>query len=1258
MSEQRAALGQRAVIGALYSSRTDSIIPGSLFAQDPPPEATNAQKVGQTTTEVSYSDSIADRFRIFGVNPGLGASILAGFTRPPGSGRYVVEPRTSGRVLHAVVYHWVIGTVEKFALPAIVQKPDCLDKRALKDINVTHFVSEVKWGVQSVVSVRYHLDAAEDESQVDPAFRGEVERLKQSLEQEEMVNSTVSSLSGSLDMKVYSDLLSEEGVVLENTKEAVEFFRFLPVQAWLNNDGKGYPVAYNVVPTSTLRMLGVETASARNAGTLQLSLELLGKFVELFDQFAAARSYLDEYHSLVMLNSSRISKDHIYNVESTVNTMKNAVADLRGRYGMALKVARSGLPSKKELTELHNTFSTGVWSPDHLVSRVVGQWEKVEFISRAIDQGATYIGHNTPGIQSFLSQPRQNGSYILHLTTDTFEKGESWEASEQMFWNLLHDNSIRTSSNNPPVDLALVDCDAEGIELEAARVAWYDNEGQEIVKDMVDDENFMFSHCFVACDARNLVSGDMQRPIQRRFIKAPCPNPQCGPEPREWMCHQCRTPAEYGYSDTYVYCECGKCPYTGFKFKCNGEHHGSDFVSYDTAELLNILRSLKQEGNVNLLILGESGVGKSTFINAFVNYLNFDTLEKAKSSPELHSVMPCSFQLQKTNGDEIEEVQIRVGGSRDDERDGSKGQSATQKTTVYSIGVGTRTVRLIDTPGIGDTRGPAFDQQNMADILQTLGSYEEIHGILILLRPNNSRLTVTFNFCMKELLTHLHRSAVSNIVFGFTNTRISNYTPGDTFGPLKALLGEHPRIGFKLTRQTTYCFDSESFRYLAALKNGHVMPNEEDFRRSWEHSSQETKRLINYLSEIKPHSVKSTLSMNGTRGVIKELTQPLAKISSLIQQNIDLNNDKVQQLSQGRLKGDKLLQQLNIQKVFFRATQLDRPRTVCGHKDCTQVKQGVQADKDRTTFYNSLCHAPCRLKGIEVDTLAPSGLTNCYAFKFGDRNKCRNCGHHWQQHMHIMYELEEYIATVQDEGIQKQIVTNADNVTLVQAHISRLNTLRKEYEEERNQIRDAMAQFAVFLKQHSIIPTGFNDATKDYLDMLIRDCESKMAAAQDARVPYNDEEKRMNVLKDDRKRHVELVETLTEAARMSRRDNRILDKVGVERKVQQLYNLPHFGEGLKQVKNTIMGAHQVTYRERPFRVATWAQLKRPPNYSSRGNATARGMRRVSRGHPRGSSEPNLGPSSGSQTLVKKGYQTGSVRPPSETQKSWLRWLHE
>jgi hypothetical protein len=79
-------------------------------------------------------------------------------------------------------------------------------------------------------------------------------------------------------------------------------------------------------------------------------------------------------------------------------------------------------------------------------------------------------------------------------------------------------------------------------------------------------------------------------------------------------------------------------------------------------------------------------VGKSTFINAFVNYLTFDTLEDAKQHDGLAWVIPCSFSTQTMDREgpdgEIVETEIKVG-SRTDENDGSRGASATQQTVVH-----------------------------------------------------------------------------------------------------------------------------------------------------------------------------------------------------------------------------------------------------------------------------------------------------------------------------------------------------------------------------------------------------------------------------------------------------------------------------------------------------------------------------------------------------------------------------------------------
>jgi hypothetical protein len=527
-----------------------------------------------------------------------------------------------------------------------------------------------------------------------------------------------------------------------------------------------------------------------------------------------------------------------------------------------------------------------------------------------------------------------------------------------------------------------------------------------------------------------------------------------------------------GFTDHFFYCDCGRNNYNNYDFRCKSQLHGPGFDKYDQGVLLSLLKSLDQSNYQNILILGETGVGKSTFINAFVNYLTFETLDEAKKHEELSWVIPCSFSTQimdRTGDGDIVETEVMVG-SRPDEHDGSKGESATQQTTVYPVTIGTSTIRLIDTPGIGDTRGILYDRKNMADILQTLSSYDELHGILILLKSNSSRLTISFIYCLKELLKHLHRSAAKNMVFGFTNTRISNYTPGDTYGPLKQLLSQHPDVGLTLTSHTTYCFDSESFRFLAAFKNNVFMDNEEEFRRSWKHSRDEALRLVKYFNSQPAHAVNSTISLNGARELISELTKPMAEISQLIRTNIALCEDQMKELSSTRLTGDKLRKRLQLSKVQLHPETLAKPRTVCTDVACVEYKDDGNGDGKVVTVYKTHCHPVCYLTDVRPDTIAHPGLRSCAAFAGAEYCKGSKCRHSWQQHQHVMYELREQMATVTDSEIEKQLSKHADDITLKQTAIKKLQNVTKEYEWEHRQVQQAAAQFGIFLKKNSLSP--------------------------------------------------------------------------------------------------------------------------------------------------------------------------------------------
>lgn len=267
---------------------------------------------------------------------------------------------------------------------------------------------------------------------------------------------------------------------------------------------------------------------------------------------------------------------------------------------------------------------------------------------------------------------------------------------------------------------------------------------------------------------------------------------------------------------------------------------GSESEMEDLEGLLKKINVGEEKRDVNILLLGETGVGKSTFINSFCNYLRYSDLRHAMvAKDQLITLIPTSFTITDSN---FEERLIKVGPADTNEYL-ETGASATQtcRSYVFPIRRGKLRIRLIDTPGIGDVRGINQDSENFEDVLSFISEFKHLNAICILLKPNNARLTVMFEFCIKQLLSRLERSASNNIVFVFTNSRSTFYRPGDTMPVLKKMLRELKNVTIPTERENVFCTDNEAFRFLAANNNGIKFErmDVDNFATSWKKSVHE-----------------------------------------------------------------------------------------------------------------------------------------------------------------------------------------------------------------------------------------------------------------------------------------------------------------------------------------------------------------------------------------------------------------------------------
>jgi len=494
------------------------------------------------------------------------------------------------------------------------------------------------------------------------------------------------------------------------------------------------------------------------------------------------------------------------------------------------------------------------------------------------------------------------------------------------------------------------------------------------------------------------------------------------------------------------------------------------------------------DNDINILLLGETGVGKSTFINAFVNYFYYEKMDDALRG-DLMSLIPASFVI--TDPETYEQKKISIG--EDKNESWQTGQSSTQSCRSYTFPISnTSNLRIIDTPGVGDTRGVNEDAKNFQNIMAYISNFDHLNGICLLLKPNEARLTVFFRFCVKELLTHLHRSATQNMVFCFTNARSTFYSPGETAPLLKQLLTEIKQqtgVDVPFGRNNTFCFDNESFRFVAAYKQGVKFDEKtkNDYEKSWEKSVEQSQNLILMIKQFVPHAVTDTVSLNQARRLIYELTRPIAEIAQFIQVNIDVAQQKMDELNNTRLEMTDLSKKLRIPAVDLESTALEYPRTVCTASKCTariQLHDTVKID------YKTHCHPHCYLNGVAQNVVNNAALKECSAMN--SNGKCKQCGCSWETHMHITYETKQVSVEIVDKSIANQIKTKEEAAEAISKVKDDIMKRIRELKYERETLISICAKLSKFLHKNAITP--YNDDLIKYVEHVISMEEDKRCA--------------------------------------------------------------------------------------------------------------------------------------------------------------------
>ncbi|XP_066142894.1 uncharacterized protein [Euwallacea fornicatus] len=574
----------------------------------------------------------------------------------------------------------------------------------------------------------------------------------------------------------------------------------------------------------------------------------------------------------------------------------------------------------------------------------------------------------------------------------------------------------------------------------------------------------------------------------------------------------------------------------------------------DITSKLGIMK-LNEKKEINILLLGETGAGKSTFINSIFTYLQFEDFKKVEKEPIFSVLIPASFSIEDKNG--VMRT-VKIGQSDDVNENLTSGASATRavKTYIFYLKSGVM-VRLIDTPGMGDTRGINADEENCENILSYISRLHNLHAICYLTKSQQSRATVYFKYCVSQILSRLEKSAGKNIIFVFTHSKGSNYSAGDTLQLLRDLTEEirknpaHTEIPLD---RNAFCFDNEAFRTLAAIKNGVDLSPE--VRRwsieSWKRSEEQCWKMINYILELPPHFVHNTAAINEARRIIYQLSQPMADIAQLVNDNIQILKRREDELGIDRSSLAELKKKLYIPIIELVVTKLSQPVTVCTDVACTEtyaVDNGKQEN-----HYKTRCHDPCFLNNVPRDIIGSPELMNCACI--GASQHCTKCGHSYRVHMHVYYFTVKKQIEQEDEMVSKCINTKELLIQNAQTVIANVRQRKNCLENELNTIVKCNAKFAHFLSNNAIAP--FSDHYAEYIEYLM---------SKERRLGTNSDPSKLEHLRRLLREHTEMKKVFADAAEMQKKIGKsdAVTPQDISKTMTELFNLNFNGKKIKEM---------------------------------------------------------------------------------------------
>ena len=395
-------------------------------------------------------------------------------------------------------------------------------------------------------------------------------------------------------------------------------------------------------------------------------------------------------------------------------------------------------------------------------------------------------------------------------------------------------------------------------------------------------------------------------------------------------------------------------------------------VAKGTVEFIAEHLGFKQR--YKMLLIGETGSGKTSFLNFLCNSALIQALGYVEGSEQFH----------RFNDIKLENVEAK------------KMESKTYGVKLYKVELCELKIGVIDSPGFGDSRGLSEDKRNAKKIVSALTSEEYVNCICLVINGRMARMSATLRYVMTEVTAILPRIVLNNVIVVFTNVGDPldlNFDPGS----LKDFFGQDIKEENIFCLENPYCRLEKAKEKQATLSRKRIAAS---LQKSFDEAGFMLKDMCEVIKKFAPVHTCHFEELYQKKQEIERRTLRL-----LTEYDNQKSLEKAIKRAEESVKVASNSKELN---ANYRSTQTvtrwnqvptKRHNTLCGAAHCY-----------------SNCHVPCHLpKSFDKEV-----FRKCRSMDGGDT--CTECNHSYRLHHHdeVVHVKEETVEEMIDEETRKR----------------------------------------------------------------------------------------------------------------------------------------------------------------------------------------------------------------------------------------------